>query len=548
MMITIKKIHIKNFRSIVDETIELSDFNCFVGKNDSGKSNVLKALNLFFNNKTDFNADFDFYSDYSKFAKRGEKQAREIIISLEIIVPETYIESGTKIWTKVWRVDGLHSDNLKSLFRANSKGITLFGRIQYLYIPAVKSNEYFKDLLSNVYTSMTQAATSALKDLNDEYSKQLQLLTYGLSKQIQDVLRMQSAIQMPANLNTLFRDLSFSTSDEHISEINLDHRGDGIKARHIPSILRYIQKNTEAGRPKGSVNGSYIWGFEEPENGVEYLSCYEMANEFYSYIDDCQILVTTHSPAFYTQSKSASSVCFLTKKSDIGASKYIAESSDQVYETMGLMQLVAPFIQSVQSEYIQQSNTAYHNLKTQISEVMNIMRRADQQLDIKQVLDVIEQYAVALDMLDDYDHQRLKKPEGSKEVYHLEYEECRELIDQMRYSAESELFGNEKDDSFKGSIGNIYQTFGGDDVYPSVEEKAANLLYFVAKNHSFSDGNKRIAAAIFLYFLEKNNMLFYQGKKSIADHTLVAIIVMIAESQPNEKETMIKLIMNFLVH
>lgn len=545
-MIIIKSIHIKNFRSIVEETIELSDFNCFVGKNDSGKSNVLKALNLFFNGKTDFNTDFDFQNDYSKFAKRGQKQAREVSISLDIVVPDTFKESGVKQWRKVWRAEGLHSDNLSTLFKAASKGNTLFDRIKYLYIPAVKSNEYFKDLLSDVYTSMTKAANSSLKDLNEKYSSQLQTLTIDLSKQIQDVLKIHSAIQMPANLNTLFRDLSFSTSDKFVKNIDLNHRGDGIKARHIPSILRYMQKNTENGRPRGSVSGSYIWGFEEPENGVEYLSCYEMAAEFYSYIDDCQILITTHSPAFYTQSRNAKSMCFSVQKDEKGASKYTTESANLVNEMMGLMQIVAPFVQAVKEELIQQSQSAYHNLNTQLSEVMNIMRRADQQLDVKQVLSIIEQYSDALNMLDDYDHQRLNKPQGRSEVYQINYEECKDLIAEMKFSAESDLFGNEKDDSFKGSIGNIYQSFGGEDLYPSVEEKAANLLYFITKNHSFSDGNKRIAAAIFLYFLERNNMLFINGKKSIADHTLVAIIVMIAESRPDEKETMIRLVMNFL--
>ena len=114
----------------------------------------------------------------------------------------------------------------------------------------------------------------------------------------------------------------------------------------------------------------------------------------------------------------------------------------------------------------------------------------------------------------------------------------------MKFGNESAIFGNEKDDSFKGSIGNIYQSFGGQDVYPSLEEKAANLLYFVTKNHSFSDGNKRIAAAMFLYFLDKNGVLFVDGKKMIADHTLVALTIMIAESKPEEKEMMISVIMN----
>ena len=116
----------------------------------------------------------------------------------------------------------------------------------------------------------------------------------------------------------------------------------------------------------------------------------------------------------------------------------------------------------------------------------------------------------------------------------------------MKFGSESELFGNEKDDSFKSSINAIYQTFGSQDVYPTLEEKAANLLYLITKNHSFSDGNKRIAAALFLYFLDKNNALFIDGKKIIDDYTLVAVTIMTAESKPDEKDTMIKLIMNFL--
>ena len=115
----------------------------------------------------------------------------------------------------------------------------------------------------------------------------------------------------------------------------------------------------------------------------------------------------------------------------------------------------------------------------------------------------------------------------------------------MRFSGQSDLFGNEKDDSFKGSIGNIYQSFGGQEIYPSVEEKAANLLYFVTKNHSFWDGNKRIAAAMFLYFLDRNGILFDEnGSKLLDDHTLVALTIMIAESRPDEKEMMVSVVMN----
>lgn len=181
-----------------------------------------------------------------------------------------------------------------------------------------------------------------------------------------------------------------------------------------------------------------------------------------------------------------------------------------------------------------------------LSQIVQVMKRVEHHLDSAQILDVVQQYTAALDLLDDYDHGRLATPSSSADVYRLSYEECRALIDSMRFGSESELFGNEKDDSFKGSIAAIYQSFGGKDLYPGIMEKAANLLYLVTKNHAFSDGNKRIAAAVFLYFLDKNHLLFREGEKVIADHTLVAMIVMIAESKPEEKETMVKLVMNFL--
>ena len=160
---------------------------------------------------------------------------------------------------------------------------------------------------------------------------------------------------------------------------------------------------------------------------------------------------------------------------------------------------------------------------------------------------MIEHYNLALNVLDDYDHQCMKKPKGAGCTYVLSYEECRSLINQMKFAAESDLFGNEKDDSFKGSIGAIYQTFGGMEVYPTLEEKAANLLYFLTKNHSFSDGNKRIAATLFIYFLDRNNALIIGGIKRIDDYALAALTIMIAESKPEEKEIMVKVVMNCLV-
>lgn len=201
---------------------------------------------------------------------------------------------------------------------------------------------------------------------------------------------------------------------------------------------------------------------------------------------------------------------------------------------------------SVLKQYILQGYAVNHNRITQLGEVIQIMKRTQNALDSKQVLHVIQKYSKALELLDSYDHQTMERPKGNAATYELTYEECMDVISHMRFGAESDLFGKEKDDSFRGSIGNIYQTFAGQELYPSLEEKAAHLLYFVTKNHSFLDGNKRIAATMFLYFLDKNGVLFIDDEKLIDDHTLVALTIMIAESKPEEKEMMITVIMNCL--
>lgn len=167
------------------------------------------------------------------------------------------------------------------------------------------------------------------------------------------------------------------------------------------------------------------------------------------------------------------------------------------------------------------------------------------ELDEKEVLNVIETYANALSLLDDYDHGLLSKPEGTDFIYRLSYQECRELIDKMKF--DSDVFGIEKEEGkLNGILAAVYQNVFGQELYPSIEEKAANLLYFLIKDHPFVDGCKRIGATIFLEFLNKNNHLIIEGTPIISNSALVAITLMIAESRPEEKETMISLVMNFL--
>ena len=190
----------------------------------------------------------------------------------------------------------------------------------------------------------------------------------------------------------------------------------------------------------------------------------------------------------------------------------------------------------------------------ELSQLVKVMGRTIQHQELitedsRSLFNVVVDYTYALDTLDRYDYQELKIEDTTgNEPFHATYENAMEVIRGLHEKfGGSDLFGNEKDDSFKSSIGQIYQTFGGIDLYPSVEEKAAMLLYLVTKNHSFSDGNKRIAATLFLWFLNNNDILYNEdGSKRIADNTLVALTLMIAESRTEEKDTMVKVVVNLI--
>nr|WP_314573277.1 virulence protein RhuM/Fic/DOC family protein [uncultured Prevotella sp.] len=214
---------------------------------------------------------------------------------------------------------------------------------------------------------------------------------------------------------------------------------------------------------------------------------------------------------------------------------------------------------SVLKQYLVKGYAINENIhKQQIAELRQLVQvvgRTIQQQPAKStdesnaLFDVVVDYTYALDTLDDYDYQRLHIARITKEEpFHATYENAMHEIDLLRQKfGGSVLFGNEKDESFKSSIGQIYQTFGGAELYPSVEEKAAMLLYLVTKNHSFSDGNKRIAATLFLWFMNNNNILYRpDGSKRIADNTLVALTLMIAESKTEEKDIMVKVVVNLI--
>ena len=181
--------------------------------------------------------------------------------------------------------------------------------------------------------------------------------------------------------------------------------------------------------------------------------------------------------------------------------------------------------------------------------LIDIANRIDEKLennDAKEILRVIGSYSKALDLLDDYDHRTLLKPKGNNSQKRIKYEDCLEIINRLKFNEESDIFAIERNKGLEAIIGNIYQTYDGKDVYQSIEEKASNFIYMIVKNHVFIDGNKRIAATLFIYFLNYYNILYQDGKQVIDNNTLTALTLLIAESNPKEKEIIIDLVMNFL--
>src|SRR5690606_350406 len=205
---------------------------------------------------------------------------------------------------------------------------------------------------------------------------------------------------------------------------------------------------------------------------------------------------------------------------------------------------------SLNEQKLKEQTEQFNSLKRTVNLLGNVLKNKELTSDeAAGLLKVVTDYSYALDILDRYDHQQLAvEGTADQRLFTATYEEAMQAVIELKDKfGGSSLFGNEKDDSFKGSIGTIYQSFGGVEFYPTIEEKAAHLLYFVVKNHSFSDGNKRIAAYLFVWFLEKNGILYRSdGSKRIADNALVALTLMIAESSPDEKDMMVKVVVNLI--
>ena len=195
---------------------------------------------------------------------------------------------------------------------------------------------------------------------------------------------------------------------------------------------------------------------------------------------------------------------------------------------------------------VNQKRLEYLEKTIKLIDIANRMEERLENNDAKEILKVIGDYSKALDLLDDYDHRTLKKIKGNIDERKIQYSDCIDVINKLRFNEESTLFAVERDKGLESIIGNIYQSFAGQDIYKSIEEKAANFLYLTVKNHVFADGNKRIAATLFIYFLNFYGILYKDGRQTIDNNTLAALTLLIAESNPKEKEVLIDLVMNFL--
>lgn len=431
--ICIKKINIKNFRSIRNETIYANDINVFVGLNDVGKSNFLKALNLFFNNETDYGVKFDFSRDFSYLFPKTSHGTREIKIEITFLIPDSYKDFGEYVWTKKWRINNYYSSEiLKSDKSKPSKKSRIPGSlnaIKFRYVPAVKSREYFKSLLSELYNTTSKVMNSPLQGSIQTFTQVIQDYTKSIDEEVSTRIGINSRLSVPDNLSEMFKSFTFATnnSDESENTIPLELRGDGIQARHIPIVLKYIADEDQKTRNSGASKIISIWGFEEPENGVELTKAYEMANDFFEYSKDIQMFITSHSPAFYTLKKDKKTrIFYVSQEKNENGKKIDGTKISANYrhsfltQEMGLMPLIAPYITEKDNEIRELKKLVEGNFLLDLPKIV-VEGKTD-----KQYLEL------AIGLFDDELYQMLKR--RKLEIFYREGEGGCKNIEYLVYS------------------------------------------------------------------------------------------------------------------
>ena len=367
----IRSISIENFRSIKRLEVDTHDLAIFVGDNDSGKSNILRALNLFFNGETNPGQRLDFSHDFNKFVK-GNKRAKEISIELVLELPGSYRKTnGERVrWKKVWRESGLtnprdyvglrqHTSKRGNVsyedveISPKSNLHSLLTRVEFEYVPAIRSAEFFRQLRGRIYGVIAQVAEEGFRERSSDFES---AIADNVAPLIEDVLKDLSdntRLSLPNDLSSIFERLDFLSGDASIS---LDSRGDGIKGRYIPLILKFIADKKQLLQVRGAQPYTFIWAYEEPENNLEFRRAQELASRFKELTAShlAQILLTTHSPVFFNmneEDEKSCSVCYVTRLSEGNTEAESQVGTPGILdEKMGVMPIIAKHVRSAQKE------------------------------------------------------------------------------------------------------------------------------------------------------------------------------------------------------
>lgn len=358
----IKSIEIRKFRSIKSLVRNLTptNLNIFVGQNDKGKSNILRALNLFFNNNTDAGQPFRFDDDYCYHANTGTGTRKEIRIDLIIEPPKNRFKHAKPVrWTKRWRRDGsvledkIYIKNGEKLSSKNNVSKWL-DKLRYRYVPAIKGPGYFTRLMGQLHDVLNESHGAILSAQGEGFIQGIQGVTEKITSELEQQIGIASTIQVPSDFRLLFSNLDFG-SRLNGDTYHLKQRGDGVKVRHIPVVLKYMSEQEKNISIPGYVKPDTIWGFEEPENNLEIGYAFELAEKFKIYSQDIQIFLTTHSPAFYSLDKTDTDGvnAYLVEQNEECCTeiKKIAHSdSDEIHEKMGFLQLITPYLSEINEQ------------------------------------------------------------------------------------------------------------------------------------------------------------------------------------------------------
>lgn len=299
----LENIRIKNFRSLRDVSFDTKSLTVFVGCNDEGKSNLLRALDLFFNGDRRDGYVLNWLRDFCTFTQTPKNKAPQIEITLTFKLPGTFNLDEPVLWQRIWRQEGIHKDEIRLLsgkeLPSRSKAYSFLKAIRYDYVPAIKGPEYFERILSAVYDMLDATVRKDIRTAAAGFTTEIRRHTKGILADLEAQLGLKSEIELPTDLRQLFSELEFR-SEVGGHRVGLSQRGDGIKVRHIPVILRWLAEQANHLSAPGKPRVVTIWGYEEPENNLETRKCFELADFFIQNSSSVQTFLTTHSPVFYS--------------------------------------------------------------------------------------------------------------------------------------------------------------------------------------------------------------------------------------------------------